>query len=119
MKSLLLALGGTVLLLAVSWLNILMIIFLLYLGFILGIVPVLGAAYGLDEIRKWLKGHGISTGRFFLCAYVPSIVISGVILAFEKRPLYASKFPFGFIWFAAFVFAASANFIMLLCSSER
>ena len=52
---------------------------LMWVGWLIDIALILGIAFGgyrLSKLFRWKYGMGAS--RFFLCAYVPPIVVSGI-----------------------------------------
>mgnify|MGYP001030285559 FL=1 len=51
-------------------------------GLLIGIAAVMGIAFGADRLRiRFRRKYGVNAAWFFLCAYAPSIVGSGVLFA--------------------------------------
>ena len=119
MRSLFLAVGCTIVFLAsaIFWSAV---IGPFGVGIFLILLPFIPTAWGLNEIRKRLKDSGLSTGRFFLLAYVPSLALSAVMLIIEYvKPITSSDMPVGAAWFIVSALDLGAGFVTFTFSSER
>lgn len=71
--------GGLAAIFGMSVLNFVLSRVLWTKGILIGIALVLGAAFGFDGLRKlFRRKYGLNAAKFFLCAYVPSIVSAGI-----------------------------------------
>lgn len=122
MKESVLAIDCVIGIYALSWLNF-VLIHLFLIGFLAAIATTVAAAFGLNKLRINLKEkHGLSTPRFFLFAYVPSIVLSMIFFMVKYHGSMTnsnSSTFFELMWFSTSAVEVAAGYVALTFSSRR
>ena len=126
----LLILGGAAAFFGLSFADLMLVLVLLHGGFLIAIVVVGGAAFGINKLRGvFAEKYGLSAPKFFLCAYVPSIAAASihftVVLCLDNLGYFKGfmagldSFLIGLAWLMTSAAAGVLAAIMLVISARK